>query len=235
MAFKMIKRKRYNKIPLQGDIYPMPTTVYIEDTKQRLSVLSGQPLGATSPRSGWVDIFLDRRLLQDDQRGLNQGVVDNRKTKEIFKILLESTSWEPTAPTQPLKPSLEAQIELQKILSPPILMYSTMKSTISEIYFLHNPLPCNIHLLNMRRSSKANTYSLYLHRWGVGCDAKCAANSTVVLSQLFSPFITKSLEPQITRMSLSSLHEKESDLSIDSQLNVEEMHINVYRLRTRGV
>ncbi|XP_054164491.1 alpha-mannosidase 2-like [Oppia nitens] len=231
-GFQMIKRKRYTKIPLQGNIYPMPTTVYIEDEMHRLSVLSGQPLGTTSPRSGWVDIFLDRRLLQDDQRGLNQGVVDNRKTRETFKLLLERVSTVPSRVPQELKPTLESQLELQKLLTPPVLMYSTFKSTLSEVYFLHNPFPCNIHLMNLRRSSKGNKYNLFLHRWAVSCEAKCANASAIELTKHFSPIVTKSLQPLISRMSLSALYEKESDISIDSKLNINEMHINVYQLQT---
>lgn len=231
-GFQMIERKRYDKIPLQGNIYPMSTTVYIEDDSHRLTVLSGQPLGATSPRSGWVDIFLDRRLLQDDQRGLNQGVVDNRKTKEIFKILLERV---PTEPSQPLKPTLESQLELQQLLSPPVLMYSTMKSTISEIFFLQNPFPCNIHLLNLRRSSLSNTFDLFLHRLAVTCETKCANNSSVELTKMFSPIITKSLEPLISQMSLSLLHKMNPNFDINKKLDIKEMNVNVFRLKSRGI
>jgi alpha-mannosidase II len=228
-GFQIIKRKRYQKIPIQGNIYPMSTMVYIEDSRNRLNILTGQPLGATSPRSGWVDIFLDRRLLQDDQRGLNQGVVDNRKTKEVFKILLE------TVPTDPLKPTLESQIELQKLLTPPIVMFSTMKSTISEIYFFHNPLPCNIHLMNLRRSSQPNEFSIFLHRLGVSCETKCANNSSSVqLTTNFSPILIKSLQSNISQMSLSLLHVKNSDIDISDKLHIEEMNISVYQLRSKG-
>ena len=240
-GFQMIERKRFQKIPIQGNIYPMSTTVYIEDINNRLSILSGQPLGTTSPRSGWVDIFLDRRLLQDDQRGLNQGVLDNRKTKEVFKILLEKGVTLPkgvpkgkTNSIEALKPTLYSQLELQKLLTPPTLMYTTIKSTISEIYFMRQSMPCALHLMNLRRPSTANTFDLFVHRFGVNCQTKCANDSSLELTQVFSPIVIKPLEPLISRMSLSLLHEIESDLSIDKKLNVEEMNVNVYRLRTRG-
>ncbi len=38
---------------------------------------------------GVVDIFLDRRLTRDDNRGLAQGVTDNREISSSFKLLFE--------------------------------------------------------------------------------------------------------------------------------------------------
>jgi len=39
--------------------------------------------------SGLIDVFLDRRLRQDDGRGLGQGVLDNRKIIRTFQLLFE--------------------------------------------------------------------------------------------------------------------------------------------------
>jgi len=112
----MIQRKRFDKIPLQGNYYPLPTAGYIEDPNMRLTILSGQPLGASSLASGefevslnnatkfgmeWdlvktimvlFQIIMDRRLMQDDNRGVAQGDTDNLETENVFRLLFESPS-----------------------------------------------------------------------------------------------------------------------------------------------
>ena len=80
-----MRRKRFQKLPIQANYYPIPVSAYIEDDKTRLTVLTGSPLGTSSLLEGQIEIMLDRRLNQDDNLGLGQAVLDNRPTKHIFR------------------------------------------------------------------------------------------------------------------------------------------------------
>lgn len=48
----MQKRKTYEKLPIQANLYPVPTMAFMEDSQTRFSVLTGQTLGIMSPVPG---------------------------------------------------------------------------------------------------------------------------------------------------------------------------------------
>lgn len=85
----MLRRKRFTKLPIQANYYPIPTMAYIEDSNTRLSVVTASPLGCSSVSPGEIEVMLDRRLNQDDNLGMGQGVLDNVPTRHTFRILLE--------------------------------------------------------------------------------------------------------------------------------------------------
>lgn len=89
-GFELVKRQRFNKLPIQANYYPIPSALYIEDDKLRLTLLTAQPLGGSSLKNGEIEIMQDRRLDQDDNRGLGQGLVDNKIVLNMFKLSLES-------------------------------------------------------------------------------------------------------------------------------------------------
>ncbi|BHF82614.1 Alpha-mannosidase 2 [Sparganum proliferum] len=92
-CLQFTRRVFYEKIPLQGNVYPVTCAAYIEDDRYRVTLLSAQSLGfLAGERPGQMNICLDRRLSQDDNRGMGEPVLDNVPTRSVFRIVVETLS-----------------------------------------------------------------------------------------------------------------------------------------------
>ncbi|KAM3962504.1 alpha-mannosidase 2 [Aphomia sociella] len=88
-GMQMIKRRYMEKLPLQANFYPLPAATYIEDETTRFTVLTSTPLGMAALQPGQIEVMQDRRLSRDDNRGMNQGVLDNVRTRHTFRAIVE--------------------------------------------------------------------------------------------------------------------------------------------------
>lgn len=53
---QIIRRKRFSKLPLQANYYPLPTLVFIQDQTFRFTILTAQPLGIASLKEGQIEV-----------------------------------------------------------------------------------------------------------------------------------------------------------------------------------
>ncbi|KAK9117011.1 hypothetical protein Sjap_015958 [Stephania japonica] len=160
-GFQMSRRETYDKIPLQGNYYPMPSLAFLQASGgQRFSVHSRQSLGVASLKSGWLEIMLDRRLTRDDGRGLGQGVMDNRPMNVVFHIIRESAVSAPSNPESttslPLNPSLLSH-RVGAHLNYPMHAFITRKPQETSVQSssrsfspLADPLPCDLHIVSFK-------------------------------------------------------------------------------------
>ena len=74
---KMIRRRRNERLPLEGNFYPMAGSVFVEDATKRVSLLAHQPLGVGNLRPGQLEVMLDRRTEFDDWKGLGEVCFEN--------------------------------------------------------------------------------------------------------------------------------------------------------------
>ncbi|CAD6225615.1 GSCOCG00011841001-RA-CDS [Cotesia congregata] len=173
----MIKRQRFSKLPTQANYYPLPVVGYIQDKQMRLTVVTGQPLGAASMPSGQFEIMQDRRLIQEDHRGLGQGVTDNLLTNHLFMFVLEKkkpscSSSSVNHPAGAL--SVGGLLATEEVLHPLIAMHPNPSSFDSDYNYkdhftsLSCDLPIDLTVANLRVFSIPESYSrgigIILHR-----------------------------------------------------------------------
>jgi hypothetical protein len=107
-------------MPIQSQVFPMPTLASIEDAKQRLTILSEHAQGTASLEDGSIDVWLDRRLVQDDARGLGQGVTDNVPTRTRLRVVVESEGFNHANPEFEITPLCK---RMWKELNHPLEMF----------------------------------------------------------------------------------------------------------------
>ncbi|KAH0628122.1 hypothetical protein JD844_008886 [Phrynosoma platyrhinos] len=247
-GYQIQPRQTMNKLPLQANFYPMATMAYVQDGKIRLTLHSAQSLGVSSLKSGQLEVIMDRRLMQDDNRGLGQGVQDNKITANLFRLLLEKRNGVDMEEEKlsVSYPSLLSHITSSFINHPMILMVtytdSGVPSLLNTFSPLMAPMPCDMHIVNLRTiqlnadPGPSDEAALIVHRKGFDCrfantDLGLLCSTTqgkLRMHRLFNKFHVESLTPT----SLTLMHSP-PDARNMSEISMSPMEINTYRIHLR--
>ncbi|KAL1291389.1 hypothetical protein HN51_059920 [Arachis hypogaea] len=249
-GFQMSRRETYDKIPLQGNFYPMPSLAFIQGSSgSRFSVHSRQSLGAASLQEGWLEIMLDRRLPRDDGRGLGQGVTDNRVMNVVFHITLERNVSAVTnlgSSSFAFSPSLfshragsHLNYPLHAFISKKALDLSA-KPPPRSFSPLAAPLPCDLHIVNLKiprplkflqQTPEGSRFSIILHRrhWDSSYCRKGRSQCTNLAEDpvnLFSMFKDLAVV-KVKATSLNLLHEDPEIMGFTEQFGdlAQEGHV----------
>ncbi|XP_031563899.1 alpha-mannosidase 2x-like isoform X2 [Actinia tenebrosa] len=240
-GFTIQKRKTLDKLPIQANFYPMPSMAFLQDRTKRLSLLSAQPNGVASLQPGSLEVVLDRRLSQDDNRGLGQGVLDNKRTPSNFRLLLER--FKDTGKDAPKRetlvyPSLLGHRLSDHLLRPQFTFYTQAETSdaygklLPSFSGLTTPLPCDVSLLMLRTiqdgaaSRPSDEALMIVHRRGYDCSVinKCLKNTSlgkVILGNLFKGLSMS----ELNAVTLTMLHEQEKkDPSTPVKLDPMELY-----------
>uniref|UniRef100_A0A8C9VCR8 Alpha-mannosidase n=1 Tax=Scleropages formosus TaxID=113540 RepID=A0A8C9VCR8_SCLFO len=242
-GFQIQPRRTMAKLPLQANFYPMTTMAYIQESGVRLTLLTAQSLGVSSLKSGQLEVIMDRRLMQDDNRGLGQGVQDNKITANLFRLLLEKRS--ETFKPEWSYPSLLSHITSMYLNHPVIPMvvspnYDSL--TFAPLSPLRAALPCDVHLVNLRTiqakegAGPSHEVALILHRRGFDCEFSnrnmgllCSTTQgKLPMGKLFSELSVQSVTPA----SLSLMHTLDGGRS-QEEIQLKPMEIRTYRVQLR--
>uniref|UniRef100_A0A8C8F0W5 Alpha-mannosidase n=1 Tax=Oncorhynchus tshawytscha TaxID=74940 RepID=A0A8C8F0W5_ONCTS len=247
-GFQMQPRRRFLKLPLQANFYPIASQAYIQDSQHRLTLHSAQALGATSLESGQLEVILDRRLMQDDNRGLGQGLKDNKKTANRFRLLLESRSTGnkvvDSGPTSfpSLLSHLTSAILNHEVIALPVLPKKRGIPPLHTFAPFTGALPCDFHVINLRSIQHQDTHSpspytaLILHRKGLDCGLETpnpGFNCTTTEGQLGLSSLFRNLDLQLLQPVSLSLMYSSPPMANDSSVSLEPMEISAFRLKLR--
>uniref|UniRef100_A0A665V6U5 mannosyl-oligosaccharide 1,3-1,6-alpha-mannosidase n=1 Tax=Echeneis naucrates TaxID=173247 RepID=A0A665V6U5_ECHNA len=249
-GFQMQPRRHYLKLPLQANFYPMPSQAYIQDSHHRLTLHTAQSLGVSSLESGQLEVIMDRRLMQDDNRGLGQGLKDNKKTANRFRLLLERRSEgnkmmdSGTTSFPSILSHITNAILNHEVLALPVLPKRRGIPPLQTFAPLKSFLPCDFHLLNLRsiQSQQQDPHSpspytaLILHRLALDCGLETqnlGFNCTTTQGQLNVSGLFKNLDLQLLQpMSLTLMHSS-TPLANDSTISLDPMEISAFKLKLR--
>ncbi|XP_034735000.1 alpha-mannosidase 2x isoform X2 [Etheostoma cragini] len=246
-GFQIQPRRRHLKLPLQGNFYPMSSQVYIQDSNHRLTLHTAQALGVTSLESGQLEVIMDRRLMQDDNRGLGQGLKDNKKTTNRFRLLLERRSMgnkimdSATTSFPSILSHMTNTFLNHEVLALPVVPKRRGVPPLQTFAPLKSILPCDFHLLNLRSiqsQQDPNSPSLYtamiLHRLALDCGLEAqnlGFNCTTTQGQLSVSGLFKNLDLQLLQpMSLTLMHSS-APLANDSSISLDPMEISTFKLK----
>ncbi|XP_030619859.1 alpha-mannosidase 2x isoform X3 [Delphinapterus leucas] len=182
------------------------------------------------PGPGQLEVILDRRLMQDDNRGLGQGLKDNKRTCNHFRLLLERRTLGREVQDGPSTsyPSLLSHLT-SMYLNTPVLALPVAKRqppgpALCSFRPLASSLPCDFHLLNLR-TLQAEGFDCGLEAKNLGFNCT-TSQGKVALGSLFRGLDVVFLQPT----SLTLLYPLASP-SNSTDIYLEPMEIATFRLR----
>ncbi|KAJ9599827.1 hypothetical protein L9F63_009867, partial [Diploptera punctata] len=171
-GWQLIRRKRFSKLPIQANYYPIPTMAFIQDQNYRFTIVTGQPLGMGSLKEGQIEVMQDRRLNQDDNRGLGQGVTDNRPLPATFRLIVEKRvpNCQETSPEHPGGlPTMAANVASLSLLHPlyHLLWLGKTRDKLGSQFtpVIHEPgYDFHVVMLQTFSPQSSNSAGLIVHR-----------------------------------------------------------------------
>jgi alpha-mannosidase len=179
-GFQWLPRRKVSKLGVEGNYYPITSSMFIQDDSKRLTLMTTHPQGATSFQNGELEIMLDRRTTYDDGRGMGEGVLDSVKMQHKFWLALEFFQKSGNQIKEGYQvPSIFAHHLTSSLNYPANVFFLNERLDTelqSQINLLDFKFSCDVNLVNLRSLSDSNnellpsqSSLLILHRLGYDC------------------------------------------------------------------
>ncbi|XP_026759147.2 alpha-mannosidase 2-like [Galleria mellonella] len=191
---------------IESNMYPITNMVYIQDSKNRLTLITDHTQGVTALQEGQLVVVLDRRILFNDGRGTHEGLADSIVTSHRHIILMEgfveSTNYFGYYSFDnnlklPSRPAVYLANCMNYLLE--IFMNSRKNSDFSYYAFLpmiKMSFPCDVSVINYRtilnrgiHNDAPNSALLILYRQMASCrienaDLQCNGDSSFSVEKI---------------------------------------------------
>ncbi|XP_021563703.1 LOW QUALITY PROTEIN: lysosomal alpha-mannosidase [Carlito syrichta] len=183
--------------PVAGNYYPVNSRIYITDGNMQLTVLTDRSQGGSSLRDGSLELMVHRRLLKDDQRGVEEPLMEEGSGARVrgrHLVLLD------TVQAAAAGHRLLAEKEL---LAPQVVLaggsgspYNLKAAPRTQFSGLSRELPPSVHLLTLARWGPKMLLLRLEHQFAEGEDSRYNMSSPVTLDlqDLFSTFTITHLQ-----------------------------------------
>jgi len=193
--------------PVAGNYYPLTVAGYVRDEQRQLqlSVLADRSQGVASLRDGQMEVMIHRRLLADDNKGVDEPLNETASMSHF-------PTWQRVGGGLVvrgshhllLSPRRHAMAELRGLMDqlflPPTLFYSTADSSKGEVMaakaqqVLSQDLPVNVHLVTLEAVGSRSLLVRLGHQFAVGEDPEWSGEVEVDLKQLLAAFEVSACE-----------------------------------------
>jgi len=236
-GFNMMRRQRFSTFPVEANYYPATSAVFVEDDQLRLSLLLLQPSGVTSQTEGSLEVMLDRRLQYDDNRGLGEGILDNKRVFFRHYLLLESAALKSSHANHIMPmPTLLAHTLIHRLRNQPVLMLSPLTSSFWQpLLLMRAGFSCDTVLVNLRALNGTKSSALIIHRIGYYTGYSFNKSSNILECsidyQSFSPFsvFTDINFRYVIEKTLSLMHQKRQHRKNDA-LHLQPMQLSTFEV-----
>ncbi|XP_038216678.1 alpha-mannosidase 2-like [Zerene cesonia] len=183
-GFQYTPRKLNLSRPVESNMIVMTSMAFIQDETCRLTFITDHAQGVTALQEGQIVVMLDRRVLFNDGRGIDEGLADSSSTNHVHYILLENLIHDESKNKQLSKPIISMPsilaIHLVNTLNYPLDIFFIDRNLFDLCYYAFLPLiqstfACDVTVINFRTLSKRLSTSLpitaliTLHRQSYSC------------------------------------------------------------------
>jgi len=222
-GFQVQRRTLREDKPIQFNFYPVTSSIWVQDESTRFTVHTRQAMAGSSRQNGAVELMMDRKLSNDDNRGLSEGVTDNVPHHVQFHLLFENKKQnEFGMDLSPLSTSLSDYLNHPVHTLAGTLSASEWKEKYELSFTAINPskFPRDLHFLSFRaRGPLTETneavlqFTRYSYDGGFGSQTESLKVNPFALFTFASP-------AKVQEKTLTLMHHK-SDLTSGDSLTVK--------------